>query len=194
MSNKKNKFPKSARRIFKGEIYEVWQWPQKMFDGSIATFEMLKRPHTSVVIPAVGDKILILHQSQPNKPNFLSLAGGRHESGETPLNAAKRELIEETGYVSRDWRLWQKINPVGKIDWTIYVYIARDCLYWQPQKLDAGEKIAIKLLSYDELLQLADNPNFYERELVGHMLRVRYDNKEYKKFHKLLFNRADRKT
>ena len=188
MTNKKNKFPKNAKRVFKGEIHEVWQWPQKMFDGSVATFEMLKRPDTAVVIPVVGDKILILHQSQPNKPNFLSLAGGRCEPIEKPLNAAKRELLEETGYVSRDWKLWQRISPVGKIIWTVYTYIARDCLYWQPQRLDAGEKITTKLIGYDEFLQLADDQNFYERELIGYMLRARYDKKEYKKFHKLLFN------
>lgn len=188
MANKRKKIPKSARRVFKGEIYEVWQWPQKMFDGSVATFEMLKRPDTAVVIPVVGDKILILHQSQPNKPNFLSLAGGRVEPGEKPLNGAKRELLEETGYVSRDWQPWLKVNPVGKIVWTIYTYIARDCLYWQPPRLDAGEKIAVKLIGYDEFLRLADHPSFYERELIGYMLRARYDKKEYKKFHQLIFN------
>ena len=189
MGSKRKKFPKSARRVFKGEIYEVWQWPQKMFDGSVATFEMLRRPDTAVIIPVVGDKILILHQSQPNKPNFLSLAGGRIEPGEKPLNGAKRELLEETGYVSRDWKSWLKVNPVGKIVWTVYVYIARDCLYWQPQSLDPGEKIAVKLISYDEFLRLADNPGFYERELIGYMLRARYDKKEYKKFQQLLFGK-----
>ena len=189
MVNKRKKFPKNAKRVFRGELYEVWQWPQKMFDGSVATFEMLKRPDTAVVIPVLGDKILILHQSQPNKPNFLSLAGGRIEPGEKPLNGAKRELLEETGYVSRDWKLLQKINPVGKIVWTIHTYIARDCLYWQPQRLDPGEKIAVKLISYDEFLQLTDDLNFYEQELIGYMLRAQYDKKEYKKFRELLFGK-----
>ncbi|MDO8593210.1 MAG: NUDIX hydrolase [bacterium] len=187
---KKKRLPKNAKPVFKGEIFEVWQWPQKMFDGSVATFEMLKRPDTAQVIPVVGDKILVLNEQQPNQPRtFLGLAGGRLEPGETPLNAAKRELLEETGYVARDWKLRQAINPVGKMIWTVYTYIARDCLYWQPQKLDAGEKITSKLISYDEFLQLADEPNFYETELVNAMLRARYDKKEYKKFYKLLFNK-----
>lgn len=185
----KKKLPGNAKRVFKGEIFEVWQWLQKMFDGSVAIFEMLKRPDTAVVIPVISDKILILRQSQPNKPNFLSLAGGRCEPGEKPLNTAKRELLEETGYVSRDWKLWREINPVGKMIWTIHTYIARDCLYWQTPRPDAGEKITSKLISYDEFLQLADDPDFYERELVNSMLRARYDKKEYKKFHKLLFNK-----
>jgi len=36
---------------------------------------------------------------------------------------------------------------------------------------------------------LADQPDFYEKELVNYMLRARGDKKEYKKFHKLLFNK-----
>ena len=187
---KKNKLPKNAKRVFKGKIFEVWQWPQKMYDGSRETFEMLKRPDTAQVIPVVGDKILILNQKQPDSPKaFCSLPGGRRDKGETALNSAKRELLEETGYVARDWRLLKKINPVGKIVWTVYTYVARDCIYWQPPRPDAGEKITTKLISFDEFLALADNPDFYEKELVNYMLSARADKKVYKKFHKILFKK-----
>ncbi|MBI4778963.1 hypothetical protein HY797_00730 [Candidatus Falkowbacteria bacterium] len=98
-------------------------------------------------------------------------------------------MLEETGYVSRDWKLWQTINPVGKIIWTIYTYIARDCLYWQPPRLDAGEKITTKLISFDEFLDLADEPDFYEKELKNFMWQARSDKKEYKKLHKVLFKK-----
>ena len=190
MPNKKNRIPKNAKRVFKGEIFEVWQWPQKMYDGSKETFEMLKRPDTAQVIPVVDDKILILIQKQPDSPKaFYSLAGGRREKDETALNTAKREMLEETGYVARDWQLFKKISPPGKIVWTIYNYIARDCVYWQPPHLDPGEKITTKLISFDEFLALADEPSFCELELVNYMLRARADKKIYKKFHRLLFKK-----
>ena len=186
---KKNKIPKNAKRVFKGEIFEVYQWAQKMYDGSKETFEMLKRADSTQVIAVIDDKILILKQSQPNKPNFISLAGGRREKNETALNTAKRELLEETGYVARDWRLFNKTNPVGKMVWTIYTYIARNCIYWQPPRLDVGEKIITKLISFDNFLALADEPNFYDPELANYMLRARSDKKIYNKFHKLLFGK-----
>ncbi len=37
------KIPPNAKRVFKGIIFDVYQWQQKMFDGSKETFEMLKR-------------------------------------------------------------------------------------------------------------------------------------------------------
>lgn len=41
--------PPEADRVFRGEIYEVYQWSQKMPDGSVKTFEMLRRPDTVMV-------------------------------------------------------------------------------------------------------------------------------------------------
>ncbi|MFH1582704.1 MAG: hypothetical protein ABIB72_00085, partial [Candidatus Falkowbacteria bacterium] len=72
---------------------------------------------------------------------------------------------------------------------TIYTYIARDCIYWQPPRPEAGEKITAKLISFDEFLALADNPDFYDPELVNYMLKALFDKKIYKKFHKILFKK-----
>lgn len=41
--------PDAAQHVFEGMIFDVYQWPQKLFDGSEHTFEMLKRPDTVVV-------------------------------------------------------------------------------------------------------------------------------------------------
>ncbi|MBU4368171.1 NUDIX domain-containing protein [Patescibacteria group bacterium] len=124
MKNIDGQLPTSAKMVFKGEIFEVWQWKQKMFDGSIQTFEKLRRTNTAQVIPAVGDKILIQIQEQPDrKKSFNSIPGGRCDWGEEPLIAAKRELLEETGYISDDWTLWREENPIGKIIWTVLLIL-----------------------------------------------------------------------
>jgi hypothetical protein len=49
--------PKQAQRVFKGQIFDVYQWPQKLFDGSTQTFEMLKRPDTLTVLAIKNDKL-----------------------------------------------------------------------------------------------------------------------------------------
>jgi hypothetical protein len=48
--------PENATRVYKGTIFEVWSWPQEMFDGSIETFERVRRPHTADIIAVVGEK------------------------------------------------------------------------------------------------------------------------------------------
>lgn len=190
MKKDNNKLPLNAKRVFKGEIFEVWQWEQKMYDGTMEIFEKLKRSNTAEVIATVGDKILIQAQSQPDKSEaFTSIPGGRCEEGEEPLATAKRELLEETGYVSDDWDLWIEQNLVAKIIWTVYTYIARNCVYCHPPYLDSGEKITTRLISFDDFLMLSEDKNFYEKELASALYRARFDKKFRESFFKLLFKK-----
>ncbi len=144
--------------VFKGEIFEVWQWEQKMFDGITRTFEKLKRTDSADAIAVVGDSILIEEQEQPHRPLFTCIPGGRCDEGEDALSAAKRELLEETGYASDDWVPFRERIPYNSMVWTIYTFIARDCKFVKEPHLDAGEKIAVKLVSFDEFLIFPRSP------------------------------------
>lgn len=149
--------PKHAKSVYKGPIFEVFQWEQEMFDGSTQVFEALKRPDTAEVIATIDNRIVIQHQTQPHKREaFICIPGGRIEPGEDPLVGAKRELLEETGLASESWDQWFMDRPSGKIDWTIYVYVARQCKLIAEQKLDAGERITLEQVSYDRFLEMVD--------------------------------------
>jgi len=75
--------PDSAERVFEGKIYDVYQWPQRLYDGSTATFEMLRRPDTVQTIGVVGDKIIVLNDEQPNRGARLSFVGGESTTAKT---------------------------------------------------------------------------------------------------------------
>ncbi|MDP3725514.1 MAG: NUDIX domain-containing protein [Nanoarchaeota archaeon] len=191
MSNTRNPIPSHAKLVFKGKIFEVWQWEQKMYDGSVAIFERLKRSNTAEVIATLGDKILLQTQEQPNRPcPFTSLPGGGCDEAEDPLSAAKRELLEETGYISNDWMLWKELNPVGKMEWTIYTYIARDCKKVQEPKLDAGEKITTRLIGFEEFLALFEDPAFRSTGLEGTLVRAWLDPKAKEELRALFFGKG----
>lgn len=162
------KIPDKAKKVFTGEIFDVYQWPQKMFDGSQATFEMLKRPDTVQIIAIdENDKILIAEERQPSMDKFFySLFGGRIDAGEEPLTSAKRELMEESGYESNHWELLKERQPVIKMDWTIYTFIARNCKKIKNQNLDAGEDIKIKTITFEELVGIAHQ----DEDFSGHGL------------------------
>ncbi|PZP39743.1 MAG: hypothetical protein DI585_03220 [Pseudomonas fluorescens] len=161
-----SKIPAHATCVFKGEIFDVYQWPQQLYDGRTVTFECLKRPNTVVVVPTQGDVVFYAEQQQPNKDPYLSLFGGRVEEGEDTLEAAKRELLEESGLASDDWELFAT-NPFrGKIEWTVYYYIARNCQKVAEPNLDGGEIITVKTTDADTFLnQIVADPRFYEPEL-----------------------------
>lgn len=152
----KQKRPAEARCVFRGEIFDVYQWEQELFDGSKATFEQLARPDTVEVVPVLANgNILIVEEEQPGKAPFLSLPGGRVDRGEDPESAAVRELKEETGFVASSFSLWQAVQPVGKIDWAIFTFIAHGAKREGGQALDAGERVVVKEVSFDEFLDIA---------------------------------------
>ncbi|MBM3256715.1 MAG: NUDIX domain-containing protein [Candidatus Liptonbacteria bacterium] len=183
-----NEIPPHAKYVFKGKLFDVWQWEQKLYDGSIKTFERVWRPNTVLIIGTVGDKILIQTEEQPDREEpFESLPGGRPDGEEEPLVTAKRELLEETGYSSDDWELWNARRPVGKMEWTVYTYIARGCMKKQEPTLDAGEKIKSRLISLEEFLELADDPTFQERDMKLDLLRAKLDPQAKESLRKLFF-------
>ncbi len=151
--------PDEARLAFKGQIFDVYHWQQKMFDGTYATFEMLKRPDTIKVLAVKDDKVVILNQEQPGHDWFIDLPGGRHDKEqEDELEAAQRETLEETGMTFKEWRLIKVEQPHSKIDWLVYLYLATDFITQTTQNLDNGEKIEVRLVSFDELKILVQKP------------------------------------
>lgn len=187
IKRKKSRIPSHAQCVFKGTIFDVYQWNQKMFDGSVQVFEKLKRPDTVSIIATVGKKIVLQNQRQPDTGYFLSLPGGRVDNGEKPLYAAKRELLEESGYASRQWKLFMVMFPYNKIEWKSYVYIARDCVQAGELRLDSGEKIKNSLISFDEFLLLSDNAKFRGRDLVIFLMQCRLHPEKREKLYKELF-------
>lgn len=187
------KIPQNAKLVFKGKIFDTYQWEQELYDGSIATFEALKRPDTIQIIPTVVDpstgsgKIFMAREEQPNKPLSDSLLGGRIEEGEEALVAAKRELLEESGMESDDWELIKTFVNEGKIDWNVYLFVARNCRKVAEPNLDPGEKIEVKVVNFEEFLEVVSSEKFWGRDIANHILRLRLDQEKLEEFKKRLF-------
>lgn len=187
MAASRHPIPADATCVFKGQIFEVWQWSQKMFDGSVKTFERLRRPDTVQILAEEAGMLLLLRERQPDTDYYFSLPGGRMDPGEEPLAAAQRELLEETGYVSDKWELFYEDDPEGKIDWTVYTFIARDCRKTQEPKLDSGEEIEMEPVTLDRLLNLTDSDTLRLGTLRELLLRARFDPEDRDEMRRRLF-------
>ncbi len=182
--------PEGARRVFKGIRYEIYQWPQKMFDGSEATFEMIKRADSVEALVVVGDKILIQEEQQPHVPYpFLSPPGGNVDEGENYEAAMSRELLEETGYAVDSWELFHVKAPLQSMQWNMYVYIGRGGHKVAEPHDDPGERITPRFVSFEELLELVDSGKLYrfEQTLRFMLLRAKYDPVRREELRKRIF-------
>lgn len=172
----KQPIPDHARCVFRGVLFDVYQWEQEMFDGSKTIFEKLKRPDTVVILPVLPDgKIILIEEEQPGSDLVIGMPGGRIDEGEEVLEAVKRELLEETGYTADKFILWDAQQVVNKIDWVIYVFIAKGLKKVAEPNLDSGEKIALKSVSFEEFLEIGTSKKFIEKEIVLKLLEAKLD-------------------
>jgi len=181
------KLPQQAKKVFQGKIFSVYQWEQEMYDGSTATFEMLKRPGTIQIVPTEGQKVYLSYEEQPTKPRTYTLLGGRMEHDEEPLATAKRELLEEAGLESDNWELLKTYEYEGKIEWPMYLFVARNCKKVAEQKLDPGEKIEVKKVTFEDFITITSSEEFWNTLFTNDVLRMRLDKEKLGKFKQKLF-------
>jgi ADP-ribose pyrophosphatase len=186
----RKELPAHAQMVFKGILFEVWQWEQELFDGTTTTFEKIWRHPTVQVIATMGDKLLIEEQDQPNRKNNISLAGGRADQGNDMLAEAKREFLEETGCVSGDWSFFWEHDGEDKVLQSVHYFIARNVRKVQRPELEAGERIETKLITFDEFLKLSDDLRFWApSQFINLLFKMRHDEKKREEFRRLLFPR-----
>lgn len=174
--------PDHAKLVFKGVLFDVYEWEQELFDGTKKIFSKIKRPDTVIVFPVLNDgKILLTKQEQPGKDPFIGATGGRIDEGEDPLSAAKRELLEESGYEAKEFILLDAQHPQSKIDWVVYTFVAKGLTKVSDMNLDAGEKIELMPVTFDEFLHTATtDQNFQEKELLPKFIEANLDQEKKK--------------
>ena len=150
--------PPHAARVFQGVIYDVYQWDQPLFDGTPARFEMLRRPDTVCAVCITGDGIIVINDEQPHRGQRLSFPGGRVDDEDADIMmAAQREVLEETGYAFKRWRLLKVWQPESKIEWFVHLFVAWDEASWSEPHLDAGEKITVEHRTFEEVQRLVQD-------------------------------------
>lgn len=183
----KQQRPPTADLVYKGKLFEVWQWEQTLNNGTKSMFETLRRPDTVLVLPVLHDgQVILAEETQPGMAPMFRALGGRIEAGELPEEAARRELREESGYVADELRLWDAWQPVNKIDWAVYLYVAHGLSSPSRTTLDAGEMIGLRTLPATALLDRNTPLALDDYELLHKLYFARSDAQEYNRVVRLL--------
>lgn len=119
------------------------------------TFYLLDAPDWVNVIALTEDRSVVLVEQFRfgiDKPS-LEIPGGVCDDGETPLQTAKRELQEETGYTSTSWTSLGKVsaNPAIMNNYN-HFFLAENCERNGSMNLDHHERIKVHTLPYQDFL------------------------------------------
>lgn len=155
----------SSRVSYRGPVFSVTT-DEVDEPGGVRARRDVVRHSGSVVVLAVDDfakasrkgepRILLERQYRHAAQSMMwELPAGRIDDGETPLTAAKRELLEETGYRARQWKriLHFYVSP-GFLDETMTIYLASGLKAGKAQP-EADESIAIRFFALSEAKAMA---------------------------------------
>ena len=108
-----------------------------------------------IALTTEGDFVMVEQYRHGLGDVFTELVAGVIEPRETPIEAARRELLEESGYGGGDWEQFMVIsqNPSCSNNLT-YCFIAKGVVKISGQHLDANEDIAVRILKEEEVYAL----------------------------------------
>ncbi len=144
--------------VFRGNLLDVRCDRVRLPNGHSSLREYVRHQGAAVIIAQREDgKMVFVRQYRyPLQRSFLELPAGKIDPGETAADTAQRELREETGYVSAQWRHLGVMHPcVGYSDERIEIFLATGVRRSSPRQLDENEFIDVLALSLAEALQAA---------------------------------------
>lgn len=141
---------------YDGSFLKVTRDRVSLPDGAETHREFIRHPGAVVILPVFDDGSVLLERQfrYPLDQVFIEYPAGKIDPGEDPLECAKRELQEETGYTASDWQFVCTIhNAIAYSDEHLDLYLARGLIAGEAQ-LDAGEFLETFRATVPEMLEL----------------------------------------
>lgn len=149
----------ASELVFDGRLLKVHRDEVRLPDGSESVREWIVHPGAVIVIATLDNgKMLFERQYRyPLRRIFHELPAGKIDAGEHPLDTARRELREETGYKARTWKHLGTLHTcIGYSDEHIEIFLAHG-LSFVGHAPDQGEILEISEMSLaDALLAVRD--------------------------------------
>ncbi len=141
---------------FQGRIFSIEQRRQRLPGNKKVVIDAIHHPGAALIVPFLRrDVVVMLRQYRPVIKKYLfELPAGTLEKGENPIQCARREIVEETGFYAKRLHRLGKIFPVpGYSTEVIHIYEARD-LVEAEENLDADEVIRHYFFSAKQIKNL----------------------------------------
>lgn len=143
----------SSERVFEGLLLKVNRDEVCLPNGKSSIREFISHPGAVVIMAFLENGNLLFERQfrYPLNRVFLELPAGKIDPGEEILETAKRELLEETGYVAKEWRYIGVMHPcIGYSDERIEIFSAHGLHLAGEKQLDHNEFLDVLELSAED--------------------------------------------
>ncbi|MFQ3566682.1 MAG: NUDIX hydrolase [Aggregatilineales bacterium] len=164
----------ARKRVFDGKLVKLDHLTVRLPNGGQSEREIVEHPGAAAVVALdAHDRVLLVHQYRLAARRVLrEIPAGTLEPGEDPLECAKRELQEETGYLpGRLEHIGGLYVAPGYTTEYIHLFLALDLTY-APLAADDDEFIEVEQLPLGEALALIDSGDIVDGKSIAGLLRV----------------------
>ena len=161
-----------SKIIYKGPIFAVRRDVVLEPTGVRTTREVIAHSGSVVVMPVLADgRIILIRQYRHAARQFMwELVAGRMDAGESVRQAAARELIEETGYRAKRFRVFLDVFPTpGFLEERMYILLAEGLTLGEAEP-EEDEKIVAKAFTRKELEKMIERGKLHDAKSVAGLL------------------------
>jgi len=169
--------------VYNGKIITVRK-DQMMFPNGHTGIREVVTCADAVAVVALtehNEVLMVKQYRHPAGQELWEIPAGKIETGESPLQCAKRELEEETGYRAQNWhQVYSFYTSPGFCTEQIYLLMASNLSKYD-QKLDQDEFIEVEKITLTEVLQMVTRGQIIDaKTIVGLLAAERYINNSAK--------------
>ena len=151
----------SNKTVFETPWFQLVARSVPDLDADAPFFSIAARDYTCVVAISCADELVLVRQFRPAVDGrTLELPAGHVDPGNTPEEAARKELLEETGYKGGHWEFLTCLRPdTGRLQNRVWCYIATGVALTTAPHLPEPH-VAVERISGTEFSKLLDATEF----------------------------------
>ncbi len=142
--------------LHKGRVFELLRENITLDNGVTIDLDLIRHPGASAIVPLSGKNSLIMIKQYRHAVGgyIWEIPAGTFDGDETPIDCAKRELTEETGFSANDWHKLGEITPLpGYSNERIHIFLAADLIPAR-QNLDKDEMLDVHEITMENALEM----------------------------------------
>jgi ADP-ribose pyrophosphatase len=151
-----------SEKILQNNFFTIKKDRCEKTDGKIVEeYYTIERSDVAVIAALTPENELILikqYRYPVDAVDFELPAGYLELNGENIMDAAKRELLEETGYSSNNFeKIGECFASAGTMNNTVHFFLAKNCEKVAEQNLDDNEELTVEIVTWEKSLEMLKN-------------------------------------
>ena len=155
--------------LHEGRIFRLIRENVTLENGVVTELDVIRHPGAAAIVPfSRQNTLLLIKQYRHAAGGFIwEIPAGTRDPGESTLECAKRELIEETGFSAENWVKLVEITPLPAYsDERIHIFCATN-LTPAKQHLDQDELLEVHEVPFDDALLMIKNNEIQDAKTIS---------------------------